>query len=47
MKCPNPKCDNFEMKCIVDELLTAARVQKRYICKCGAYVLIEYDLFEE
>lgn len=46
MKCPKPTC-NHDMKQIVQDNLTPARIQKRFICRCGAYVLIEYDLYEE
>ncbi len=46
MKCPNPKCDNESMKLIVDEEVVFGRWQKRFICHCGAYVQLEYDLFE-
>ena len=47
MKCPNPICNNNEMKMIVRDTLTRCRLQKRYICYCGAYVLVEYDLCED
>ena len=47
MECPKPTCDNKDMKCIVNEPLTPARIQKRFICYCGASVIVEYDLYEE
>jgi len=47
MECPNPRCDNKTMKCIVNEKIHKYRIQQRFICYCGAYVQLEYDLVAE
>jgi len=47
MKCPNPKCTNEIMKIIASDKLTRCRLELRYICYCGAYVLVQYDVCEE
>jgi hypothetical protein len=47
IKCPNPECKYDDMKCIVNEPIAGCRVQQRFICRCGAYVQLEWDTCEE
>ena len=47
MKCPKPTCEETMKQIVFDSSMPPNRVEKRYICKCGAYVLVQYDLWED
>ena len=47
MKCPKPTCDKTMKQIVYEDTMPPSRIQKRFICACGAYVLIEYDLWED